>query len=204
MLEGFAILRTHKDSLRGIIATATQRGGLTALTMMVLLLERNTYHNPANPDAGLSGFAMMLTIAGCGIALGAFISPYVVRSLGRHIWIRLAMVIGTPSLILYVLIPNTFTIAIAAFVLALCGQAVKVTNDALVQSKIHDEYRGRVFSFYDMAVNAAIVLGAFVAAFVLPKSGESTALPIIIISTYGLASAFLLRNSSFRSLSTIS
>lgn len=204
MLEGFAILRSHKDSLRGILATATQRGGLTALTMMVLLLERNTYHDPANPDAGLSGFAVMLTIAGCGIALGAFISPYVVRSLGRHRWIRLAMVVGTPSLLLYILIPNTYTIAIAAFVLAMCGQAVKVTNDALVQSKIHDEFRGRVFSFYDMAVNAAIVSGAFIAAFVLPKSGQSTLLPIIIVATYGLTSAFLLRGVNFRSLSTTS
>ena len=204
MVEGFSILRSHKDSLRGIISTAIQRGGLTALTMMVLLLERNTYHDPGNPDAGLSGFAAMLTIAGCGIAMGAFISPNIVRKIGRHLWIRLAMVVGTPSLILYIAIPNQFTIGIAAFLLAMCGQAVKVTNDALVQSKIHDEFRGRVFSFYDMAVNAAIVSGAFIAALVLPKSGESSVLPIIIISTYTVTSAVLLRNSSFRSLSTTS
>jgi MFS family permease len=204
MIEGFSILRSHKDSLRGILATAIQRGGLTALTMMVLLLERNTYHDPTNPDAGLSGFAAMLTIAGLGIAIGAFISPYIVRILGRYLWIRLAMVVGTPSLLLYIAIPNQFTIGIAAFLLAMCGQAVKVTNDALVQSKIHDEFRGRVFSFYDMAVNAAIVTGASVAALVLPKSGESRTLPIIIVSAFALTSLLLLRNANFRSLSTTS
>jgi MFS family permease len=204
MIEGFSILRSQIDSLRGILATAIQRGGLTALTMMVLLLERNTYHDPTNPDAGLSGFAAMLTIAGLGIAIGAFISPYIVRILGRYLWIRLAMVVGTPSLLLYIAIPNQFTIGIAAFLLAMCGQAVKVTNDALVQSKIHDEFRGRVFSFYDMAVNAAIVTGASVAALVLPKSGESRTLPIIIVSAFALTSLLLLRNANFRSLSTTS
>lgn len=204
LIEGLQILRSHGDSLRGILATATQRGGLTALTMMVLLLERNTYHSPSNPDAGLSGFATMLTIAGCGIALGAFVSPYIVRSLGRHRWIRIAMVAGTPSLLLYILIPSVYTMAIAAFVLAACGQAVKVTNDALVQTKIDDEFRGRVFAFYDMAVNAAIVTGAFIAAFVLPKSGESRLLPLLIVLSYGAISLFLLRMTTFsgRSLPT--
>jgi MFS family permease len=205
MIEGFQILRSHGDSLRGIIATAIQRGGLTSLTMMVLLLERNTYHNPNNPDAGLSGFAAMLTIAGFGIALGAFVSPILVGKFGRHKWIRIAMVIGTPSLILYILIPSVYTIAITAFSLAAAGQAVKVSNDALVQAKIRDEYRGRVFAFYDMAVNSAIVIGAFVGAVVLPTSGNSTWLPLIIFIAYVLTSFVLLRKTTFvnRSLPTI-
>jgi len=205
MLGGFHILRSHRDSLRGILATSIQRGGLTALTMMVLLLERNTYHNPSQPDAGLSGFATMLTIAGFGIACGAFVSPYIVRIVGRHFWIRMAMVIGTPTLILYILHPGTITLAIAAFFIAASGQAVKVTNDALVQTKIHDEYRGRTFAFYDMTVNAAIVSGAFVAAFILPKSGLSTTLPVLIIGAYVLTSTVLLRPANFsnRSLPTI-
>jgi MFS family permease len=199
MIEGFLILRSHKDSLRGIIATAIQRGGLTSLTMMVLLLERNTYHNPKNPDAGLSGFAAMLTIAGFGIALGAFISPAIVRKIGRHLWIRIAMVIATPTLLLYIALPNVFTLGIAAFFLACTGQAVKVTNDALVQSRIHDEFRGRVFAFYDMAVNAAIVLGAGIAAALLPNSGKSLAVPLVIVCAYLLTTFLLLRKTTFSS-----
>jgi len=197
MIEGFNILRAQGDSLRGIVATAIQRGGLTSLTMMVLLLERNTYHASTNPDAGLSGFALMLSIAGCGIALGAFITPFIVQIFGRHLWIRIAMVVGTPSLLLYIAFPNVYTIGFAAFLLAACGQAVKVTNDALVQTKIHDEFRGRVFAFYDMAVNAAIVIGAGVAAIVLPISGESLLLPLLIFAAYLFTSIFLLRNASF-------
>jgi MFS family permease len=165
--------------------------------MMVLLLERNTYHASTNPDAGLSGFALMLSIAGGGIALGALITPFIVQIFGRHLWIRIAMVVGAPSLLLYIAFPNVYTIGFAAFLLAVCGQAVKVTNDALVQTKIHDEFRGRVFAFYDMAVNAAIVIGAGVAAIVLPISGESLLLPLLIFAAYLFTSIFLLRNASF-------
>ena len=197
MIEGFHILRSQRDSFHGILATAIQRGGLTSLTMMVLLLERNTYHHSNQPDAGLSGFATMLTIAGCGIALGAFISPSIVRRLGRHLWIRWAMVLATPSLILYIVLPNVITLGFASFLLAGTGQAVKVTNDALVQTRIQDEFRGRVFAFYDMAVNGAIVLGAVIAAILLPNSGKSIALPLLIISVYILTSLLFLRGSIF-------
>jgi hypothetical protein len=79
----------------------------------------------------------------------------------------------------------------------MCGQAVKVTNDALVQSQITDEYRGRVFAFYDIAVNGAIVTGAIVAAITLPPSGISIVLPFITILVYGTTSLVLLRRSKF-------
>ena len=36
-----------------------------------------------------------------------------------------------------------------AFFTALCGQSLKVTNDALVQSKIDDIFRGRVIDVTD-------------------------------------------------------
>ena len=146
MLEGFHILREHSDALRGILATAVQRGGLTALTLMGLLLERNTYHLSNNPDAGLSGFALALGIAGVGIGIGSLITPVFVERIGRHRWIRLMMVSSIPLLIIFLVSQQQWALILAAFFVGLCGQAVKVTNDALVQSKIHDEYRGRVFA----------------------------------------------------------
>ena len=60
MVAGFRDLRRHRDAYQGIIATAIQRAGTTALTLIGLLLERNTYHSPSHPDAGLKGFAFAL------------------------------------------------------------------------------------------------------------------------------------------------
>ena len=195
--EGLRILRNHPDALRGIFSTAIQRGGLTAATLMGLLLERNTFNPPSNPDAGLAGFAYALAIAGVGFGVGSFITPYFVGYFGRHRWIRLMMIAPAPFLILFAFFPKEWLLFTTAFFLATCGQAVKVTNDALVQSQIADEYRGRVFAFYDVAVNGAIVLGAVLAAFILPSSGKSISLPLLTVVIFSLTTLVLLRRSKF-------
>lgn len=194
---GLRILKGHPDALRGIFATAIQRGGLTSLTLMGLLLERNTFNSPGNPDAGLAGFAFALGVAGIGFGVGSFITPFFVGYFGRHRWIRLMMLTPSPFLILFAFIPQEWLLITTAFFIAACGQAVKVTNDALVQSQIADEFRGRVFAFYDVVVNSIIVLGAVAAALVLPKSGKSMELPLLTVLVFLIASALLLRASKF-------
>ncbi|MEI6649385.1 MAG: MFS transporter [Actinomycetes bacterium] len=197
LLEGFHLLRVHADAMRGIFATSIQRGGLTALTLMGLLLERNTYNSPTNPDAGLRGFAFALAIAGVGIGVGSIMSPIGVVKFGRHRWIRAMMVASAPFLFIFMVNPIEVTLIIAAFFVGLTGQAIKVTNDALVQSKIQDEFRGRVFAFYDVAVNGAIVAGAVVAAVVLPHTGKSVVLPLLIIAIYIISAGVILRAAKF-------
>ena len=197
MLEGFHILRVHQDALRGIISIGVQRGGITALTLMALLLERNLFNPSDDPDAGLAGFGVALAIAGIGIGIGAIISPYGVIRFGRHRWMRILMFSCLPWLILFAFNLTEVMMIICAFFVGLCGQGMKVTNDALVQSKIADEYRGRVFAFYDVAVNAGIVTSAIIAALILPKNGDSMWLPLIIASAYLLNALFVMKKSTF-------
>ncbi len=192
MFEGFRILRSHRDSLRGIIATSVQRGGVTALTLMGLLLERNTYHLSTNPDAGLRGFGTALAIAGVGVGVGSVISPWVVRRIGRHKWIRWSLIGPVPFLVLFAYYSRQLTFFIAAFTLALFGQAVKVTNDALVQSSIADDFRGRTFAFYDVSVNIGIMVGAVTSALLLPKSGQSALVLILLALIFLATSGFVL------------
>ena len=77
------------------------------------------------------------------------------------------------------------------------GQNLKVTNDALVQSKIDDYFRGRVFAVYDVLVNGAIVSGGLIAALLLPQSGESSIVPLCVSASYLLIVVRLLRRSVF-------
>jgi MFS family permease len=202
ILEGLKILKSHPDTLRGITAVAMQRSGITALTLMALLLERNTFNDPLDPDAGLAGFGMALAIAGIGIGLGAIISPYGVLKFGRHRWMRLLMFGCIPPLLIYAYQVNEFTMIGSAFLVGLCGQGIKVTNDALVQSKIKDEYRGRVFAFYDITVNAGIVTGAIGAALLLPDNGVTSILPITIAAIYLFAALLLMKKSKFSAAAT--
>jgi MFS family permease len=197
VLEGLTILRSHTDALRGILSVGIQRGGITALTLMALLLERNTFNDPTDPDAGLAGFGMALAIAGIGIGLGAIISPYGVIRFGRHRWMRLLMFLCIPPLLIYAAGINEISMIASAFLVGLCGQGIKVTNDALVQSKITDEYRGRVFAFYDVAVNAGIVTGAIGAALILPDNGVTAVLPITVAIFYLFAATVLMRKANF-------
>ena len=197
MREGFVYLKSNKDSGIGICAVAIQRGGLTALTLMALILERNTFHSPSNPDAGLSGFARAITIAGIGIMLGAVISPAAVRRFGRHRWMRIAMLIASFGPMIFVFSQSEIAMIAMGFVSGFGGQGVKVTNDALVQEKISDDYRGRVFAVYDVVVNAAIVSGSLIAAAVMPKTGLGITLPLIVTTLY-LGAALALRKNWFK------
>ncbi|CAB4594190.1 unannotated protein [freshwater metagenome] len=197
MREGVKFLSQNVDAARGIAAVAVHRGGITALTLIALLLERNTFHDPADSEAGLAGLSFTLTIAACGFVVGAVIAPYGVRKVGRHRWMRLMLSASTLGPLFIVFSRTPLTLAIAAFVTALFGQSLKVTNDALVQSKIDDIYRGRVFSVYDVVVNGAIVSGAVIAALLLPNTGDSYLVPSIVAGIYFIAGARLLRGRVF-------
>jgi MFS family permease len=198
MREGIQFLRKHIDTGRGIVATAVHRGGLTALTLTALLLERNTFNDPSRPEDGLQGFGIALTIAGIGVFLGAFLAPYGVARFGRHRWIKFAMFASAFSPIFLVIWQTQIALSVTAFLTAFFGQNIKVTNDALVQSKIDDYYRGRVFAVYDVIVNSAIVSGGLIAALLLPASGVTAKVPLFVMTAYLLVAVVVLRPSKFK------
>ncbi|MTA80483.1 MAG: MFS transporter [Actinobacteria bacterium] len=197
MREGFQFLVMHSDAARGILATAVHRGGLTALTLTALLLERNTFHDPAKPEDGLAGFGIALTVAGIGLFCGAFLAPFGVSKVGRHLWIRYAMFASAAAPLILAVWQTQIALGLTAFLTAFFGQNLKVTNDALVQSKIDDYFRGRVFAVYDVVVNGAIVSGGLIAALLLPQSGISSVVPLCVSGAYLLVAVRLLRRSVF-------
>ncbi|MBC7463064.1 MAG: MFS transporter [Actinobacteria bacterium] len=200
MREGFEFLARHKDAARGIMATAVQRGGITSLLLIALLLERNTFHSADRPEDGLSGLAIALIIAGLGIMCGALVAPVGVNRFGRHGWMRMMMLGSAIPPLFLVLTIQPISLYVAGFFTSLCGQSLKVTNDALVQSKIDDYHRGRVFAVYDVVVNGAIVSGALCAALILPASGKSITVPLAISFVYVIAYLGLLRPKKFKAI----
>ena len=67
---------------------------------------------------------------------------------------------------------------VAGLSLGFANQAAKVAADTLVQREIDDDYLGRVFSIFDIAVNLALVLGITIVAFTAPASGVA---PVVFI-----------------------
>jgi len=197
MRDGFKFLKEHADAARGIAAIAIHRGGLTAFTLTALLLERNTFNDPADSEAGLAGLSVTLTIAAVGFVIGAILAPYGVRKIGRHRWMRISIAAASVSALILFIDRTPVLLATTAFFTALCGQSLKVTNDALVQSKIDDVFRGRVFAVYDVLVNGAIVTGALIAAWILPLSGDTWVLPLMIAIAWAFVAVVVLRPSKF-------
>jgi ATP phosphoribosyltransferase regulatory subunit HisZ len=89
-------------------------------------------------------------------------------------------------------------LSITAFLASFFGQNIKVTNDALVQSKIDDYYRGRVFAVYDVVVNGAIVSGGLIAALLLPTSGLTPNVPLVVSAAYLFVAVVVLRTAKFK------
>ncbi|HUW77794.1 MAG TPA: MFS transporter [Candidatus Nanopelagicaceae bacterium] len=188
--SGIRYLRNRVDASLAMIAVSIQRGGLTALTVAALLMERNSFHNPNSPDQGLAGLATVISAAGVGVVLGAAITPFFVQRIGRHRWLRLNLALGSVPALL-IAWSNPVSLPLLALGASMCGQAVKVTCDSLVQHHVEDAFRGRVFAIYDMAVNICIVLGASLAALIISPDGRGTPVPLAVAVTYLLYTALL-------------
>jgi MFS family permease len=195
--EGFRFLAIHQDAARGIFATAIHRGGITALTLTAMLLERNLFHDPSDSDAGLAGLSVALSFAAVGFTIGALVAPIGVRWIGRHRYMRISMFAASAGALILVIDRTQLLLILTAFTTGLFGQSVKVTNDALVQSKINDEFRGRVFAVYDVVVNATIVTFSITAALLLPQSGDSWLIPLLVAIAYFIIAAITLRPQRF-------
>lgn len=197
MRDGWNFLLEHRDAARGIFTVAIHRGGLTALTLVALLLERNTFNDAADSAAGLAGLSVALSFAAIGFTLGAVIAPVAVNYMGRHRWMRISMFFAALGASILIIDRSQILLCLSAFFTALFGQGVKVTNDALVQSKISDEFRGRVFAVYDVLVNASIIACSLIAAALLPLSGDTYKVPALVALSYFLVALITLRPSQF-------
>ena len=75
-------------------------------------------------------------------------------------------------------------VLVAALLLGFASQGIKISVDTLIQEQMADEFRGRVFAFYDTLFNIALVVAAVLTALVLPDNGHSPASVLVIASIY--------------------
>lgn len=80
-----------------------------------------------------------------------------------------------------------------AFVLGLSTQGAKISTDTIVQASVDDDFRGRIFSVYDVLFNVAFVGAAAVAALVLPSDGRSVTLVVTIAVIYAAVAVAMAR-----------
>jgi MFS family permease len=175
LADGLRQLAAHPVAGRAVVVVIVQRIAFGALTVLGLLLIRNTFNSSSDPDAALGQFALVTGAAALGALLGAIVTPGRVRRMGYVPWTVIAVGQGAPLIAIGVLagmyLPALWPLLGAAISLGFANQAAKVASDTLIQREIDDDYLGRVFSIFDVAVNVALVMGIVAVAFTSPESG---------------------------------
>jgi MFS family permease len=177
-------VRERRPAWHALAAIGAHRFAFGISTIATLLLCRSYLNDPADVDAGLSLLTAVGGVTLLGIAVAAGVTPPVTRRIGTGRWIVLCFALAAVTESVFVWVLTVPLLYAGAFVIGLAAQGSKICVDAIVQSCVDDEYRGRAFSFYDVVFNAAFVAAAAFAAAVVPADGYSPAVYAVITAIY--------------------
>jgi MFS family permease len=139
------------------------------------------------------GLAEVVAASAVGTLLAAWVTPAVVRRIGKPRWITTVLVGGGAAQLALGLPFLPPTVVAAGFVLGFVSQAVKICVDTTLQESVDDVFRGRVFSVYDTLFNVTFVVALLVGAFVLPPSGISYGMLVVVGVGYALTAVVYAR-----------
>jgi MFS family permease len=179
------------DVARGLAVGGIQRFGFGMTLVATVLLNRNYFDDDGIYRAGVTGLTQAVVAAAIGNGLAAFITPTAFRRIGVNGWIGALMVFGAAVQVLFVLPYRQPLLLLGSFLLGIVTQGVKISVDTLVQSRIDDRYRGRVFSIYDAIINLSLVAAAVLTALALPETGRA---PHAVLAT---AALFLVAGATY-------
>jgi len=172
---------------RALVAISVSRFCYAAVTIMTLLLFRNYFNNPADTNKGLAGFALAVGLSGAGFGISAVITPIVTRRLRLETWMSVCLLGAAATEVVFGAPFKEVPLLVGAFLLGVVSQGQKICTDTLVQRHVDDEFRGRVFVFYDIVYNCSFVVAAAFAAATLPMSGVSYPVLAVVAVCYAAA-----------------
>ncbi|KUJ67918.1 MFS transporter [Streptomyces albus subsp. albus] len=192
LADGLRHLAARRPAARVLTAMTLMRFCYGALTVMVLMLCRYRW-----ADAGSGGLALLglaVAVSGAGFFFAAVVTPWMAGRLGTSGWIVLCAG-GSAVLVPGLGLPfQPAPMLVAAFVLGLSTQGAKISTDTVVQGTVDDDYRGRIFSLYDVLFNVAFVGAAGVAALILPPDGRSVVLVLTVSLLYAAVAVGMARH----------
>jgi len=178
-----SVLHGFSDGARATIATPSVAGAFLALgthrlafgvsTLLTLLLFRYAFTDAGPLRAGMAGLGEAVVLAAAGLGAAAVVTPWMVRRWGRPRTVRVSLVVATLAQLTLAALLSLPIVMVAAFVLGLTGQVVKLCADAAVQAEVGDEVLGRVFALYDIVFNVGYVLAVACAALLSPPDGAA-------------------------------
>lgn len=189
LVQGVRHLDGRRAAAYGLAAIGVHRFFYGISTVSLILLYRGYFHDPSDTDAAFNGLALAVLVSGAGFVLAAVVTPLVTRWISPRAWM-VGLLLGAAVIQLFPSALYTVpALLVAAFVLGLASQGIKICVDTLVQVNVDDAFRGRVFAMYDVIFNVAFVAAAAVAAVVLPMNGKSYGVLVVIATGYVVTAA---------------
>jgi MFS family permease len=186
IIDGAQHVRAHRAAAHALAAIAAHRFCYGVSTVAAILLYRNYFNPPDAADAALGGLAIAFVASGIGFLLAAVLTPWVTRRIRPATWVS---VLFAAAAVVQVVLGTPYTeplLVVAAVLLGIVAQGAKICVDSIVQAAVDDAYRGRVFSFYDVAFNVSFVAAAAFAALALPPTGKSYVVLSVVAAGYAL------------------
>lgn len=165
------------------VALACHRLAFGVTTLLTLLLFRYAFTDSGVLSAGLVGLGQVVLLAAAGLGLAALVTPWLVRHVGRPRTVRIALVVAAVTQLGLAAFLSLPAVLVAAFLIGLAGQIVKLCTDAAVQNEAGDGVLGRVFSLYEIVFNVGYVVAVAAAAFLAPPDGRA---PWLLAAAAGL------------------
>ena len=170
LIAGTKLLRTSTSARNSMLAASTQRFAFGLTTIFALVLSRTQWSQAGKVSASISDFGACAGSAAAGAFVAALISTLVLsepdhdgqRILRQSHLRRLAIIsaIITSLITLWGMqVGSLISICISAFAIAFVGQLLKINADTTIQATVEDGHRGRIFSIFDMQLNASLVIG---------------------------------------------
>jgi MFS family permease len=185
LAAGAAHVWSRRPAARVLMAMGASRLLFGLSTIGTLLLYRNYFHDDGVLRAGIVGLGQAFAASAMGYVIGAIVTPIVTARISKSRWIVIVFAVAGITQVASGWPFAKGPLLIGAALLGFAVQSAKICIDTIVQEEIDDDFRGRVFSFYDTLFNLTFVIAAVVAAFVLPRDGKSY--PVLIAIGVGYA-----------------
>ena len=189
MVSGARHAWAEQPAAAALTAISLHRLCYGFLTLMTLLLYRNSFPADGPFPGGLLGLGEVVAAGAAGTLLAAVITPPVVRRTGKSRWVVVLLATAGIAQLTLGLVLRPQTVVVGALLIGLVGQSVKICVDTTLQERIDDDHRGRVFSVYDTLFNITFVAALVLAALALPPSGVSRPVAAAVGVLYLLTAA---------------
>lgn len=138
-------------------------------SVALILAVRNLFNTGG--DEALGDLTLWGLFTGAGFISSTAAVPLLVRRLGLLRTAIVVLAMGCVAQALAAVWPSMWVLFVLSFFVGLSVQSLKICVDTIVQAHVDEQYKGRVFTLYDVGFNFAFVLAAVVAALAFPDTG---------------------------------